>query len=86
MSYAEYYFTSLYFFSNFFNSFLRYYEKTNLWSYHNYKNTSKNRSHVLTNAFKIGSKIEITYCTKILKKNIFERFLKSVFITYFKVL
>ena len=58
MSYAEYYFTSSYIFSNFLTHFYTTYdEKTNLWSYHNYKDTSKNRFYVLTNAFKNRSKI-----------------------------
>ena len=39
-------------------------KKKNLWLYHNYKDNSKNKFFVLTNAFKNRPKIQITYFRK----------------------
>ena len=57
MSCAEYYFTFLHIKKKLKQLYTTYYEKTNLWSYHNYRVTLKNRFFVLTNAFKNRSKI-----------------------------
>ena len=53
MSCEEYYFTSsnIYFLNFLTRIYTTYDEKPNLWSYHNYKNSSKNRFYVLANAF-----------------------------------